>query len=221
MKGTTNVILGTARITIKGAEGIEHTIRALCDNGSQVNLITLSAAMKFGLKPKKSQTSFVVIGGNTLGSSIGEVPVTIKLKDGTYLTNTFFVMKEITSYSPDTSDNGTWDKLRGQLADDQYYKPGKIDALLGVGIWIQIIEPRITKIHGNQGIAHKTKIGYVIFEKREDPYQNEHPYIGSITKGPSIKKLSDMIQRLREIEELPQIKLRSKEEEECEKIFVE
>lgn len=186
-----------------------------------MNLITQGASQKFGLKPKWTKTSFIGIGGKNLGSSIGEVTVTIKLNDGTYLTNTFFVVKEITSYSPDPNYGGrNWIRLKGQLADDQYRLPGRIEALLGAGIWIQIIEPKIEREPGNQGIAHKTKIGYVIFENRDDPYKFESPYIGAISQGPSIKKLNDMIQRLWEIEELPQQKVRTKEENECEEIFI-
>lgn len=59
----------------------------------------------------------------------------------------------------------------------------------------------------------------MIFENQEDPYQNENPYIGSISKGPTLRELNKTIQKLWEMEELPQQKVRTKEEEKCEEIF--
>lgn len=91
----------------------------------------------------------------------------------------FYVVKKITNYCPlGTTDK--WNKLKGRLADENYNKNGKIHAQLGVGIWIKIIEPGIIKLKNALVVAHQTKLGYVILENNEDPYQLEKPYIGSI-----------------------------------------
>lgn len=196
-------------------KGIEGRFRALCDNGSQVNLITQAASQALGLKPEKHQTQLVGIGGRSLGSSVGEVMVAIKLRDKTQLKDIFYIVKEITTYAPNVPRNKFWSMLDGPLADEHYNQPGKIDALLGAGIWIRIIQQRIIREPTNQGIAQQTKIGYVLFENRKDPYQGETPYIGAISKGSSIQRLHDLIQQLWETEEIPQTKLRTKEENEC------
>lgn len=201
-------------------KGIEGRFRALCDNGSQVNLITQAASQALGLKPEKHQTQLVGIGGRSLGSSVGEVMVAIKLRDKTQLKDIFYIVKEITTYAPNVPRNKFWSMLDGPLADEHYNQPGKIDALLGAGIWIRIIQQRIIREPTNQGIAQQTKIGYVLFENRRDPYQAETPYIGAISKGSSIQRLHDLIQQLWETEEIPQTKLRTKEETDCEEIFI-
>lgn len=203
-----------------GSQGTEVDIRALCDNGSQVNLITNSAIARLGLKPTVSRTTFLGIGGTSLGASLGELTIQTKLKNGKTISNNFFVVKKITSYSPQPSDQQiTWGIPRSQLADDQYTQPGQIEALLGAGIWIQIIKNKIIKARNNKALAHQTELGYVIFENQSDPYQNEDPYIGAISKGPSIKQLSDSIQRLWEMEELPQQKILTDEEKACEEVY--
>lgn len=133
---------------------MELTTRALIDNGSQVNLITKKIVDELGMEPNPEKTTFAGIGGHNLGSSIGEIELTIKLKEGNFIKNKFYVVKHIKNYWPGKIVN-KWNSIKNLLADDQYNKPGKIDALLGVGIWIKIIEPKILK--NNQSIAHKTK----------------------------------------------------------------
>lgn len=214
-----DIILGTAQITIVGANKEEQRIRALCDNGSQVNLITMSAVEKINGKPLYEQTSFCGVGGKTIGSSLGEIWITVRINDKQFLFNKFYIVRNITNYGPNDSVK-EWDYLKGKLADENYNKCGKIHALLGVGIWIQIIEPGLLRAKNNLAVAHQTKLGYVIFENREDPYQLENPYIGSVIKGASIKKLSEIIQKLWQIEEIPVVKQRTQEEEFCEKIFI-
>lgn len=214
------VILGTARLPIIARSGTEYRIRALCDNGSQVNLISNQIALKLGLTTSISRTTFLGIGGTNLGASLGKVQARIKLRNGQLITDNFYIVKTITSYAPrPTNQTFQWKIPLEELADDQFDQPGRIDALLGVGIWIQIIEAGIIKASNNQVVAQKTKLGYVIFGNEADPYKNQDPYIGAISKGPSIKELTDTIQRLWEIEELPQEKLLTKEEKACEEIF--
>lgn len=70
-KNEDDIILGTAQIKIVGNNGEELKIRALCDNGSQVNLITLSAVEKINAKLDYQQTNFTGIGGKLIGSSLG------------------------------------------------------------------------------------------------------------------------------------------------------
>lgn len=212
------IILGTANITILGKGGIEIQTRALCDNGSQVNLITASILQQLNENPKSDYTTFYGIGGNALGSSLGEIMLKIKLNDGSCMVNKFFVVKNITNYTPRTASSN-WSHLKGKLADENFNRPGKINALLGVGIWIRIIEPGVIRSQTSMAIAHKTKLGYVILENEKDPYQTQEPCIGSVLKGASVKKLMELMENLWKIEEPQPFIKRTKEEELCEEIF--
>lgn len=140
---TNNVLLGTAEVKIKEEKEQQLTIRALCDNGSQVNLITQTAIEKLNLQPQRTKIGFSGMGGKTLGQAMGETPITFYLRYGSRITDNFFAVKRITNYSPEENNIGYWHHLKGQLADEEYYQSGKIDALLGAGLWIQIVEPKI------------------------------------------------------------------------------
>lgn len=199
--------------------GLFLTIRALCDNGSQVNLITQAAVQKLDLKPYPELTTFTGVGGNDLGCSMDEIMLTIQLRNGKLIAKKFYVVKHITNYFPKTNTTD-WDNMKHQLADEHYSKPGKVQALLGVGIWIQIIDSGVIKSENKLAVAHKTKLGYVILENEEASFRYSNPFIGSINKVVSLKQLMNQIQKLWEIEEIPTIKKRSKEEELCEQIFV-
>lgn len=218
VKDDLEVILGTATIKLVKQTGIEINTRALCDNGSQVNLISQSVIQQLGKKPDPERTSFIGIGGNKLGTSLGVIWLSMKLKKGDILVNKFYVVKNITCYAPQAISQ-KWDYLKGHLADEDYNKPGKIHALLGAGIWIQIIEPGLVKSDDRLAVAHNSKLGYIILESRRNPYIPVIPYIGSITKGESNKRLMEQIQRLWEIEEVPRITKRTPEEELCENVF--
>lgn len=55
-----NIILRTAQINIIGTQNQEVTTRALCDNGTQVNLIiTNSIVQQLKEKPIGNKTSFI------------------------------------------------------------------------------------------------------------------------------------------------------------------
>lgn len=92
-----------------GRNGEELTIRALCDNGSQVNLITLSAVEKINEKLQVGHTAFCGVGGKEIGTSLGEVWVSIKLSEKTSVSSKFYVVKKITNYCPpeEPQTNGT------------------------------------------------------------------------------------------------------------------
>lgn len=199
--------------------GTETMVRALCDNGSQVNLITQTVIQQLNEKPSIQKTTFFGIGGTALGSSMGEIELKIKLRNGKFIENKFFVVKNITNYCPKEAGND-WNHLKGQLADEHYNRTGKINALLGASVWIQIIESGILRSRDKRAIAHRTKLGYVIFEKREDPYRGQNPYIGSIKKGASIKRLMQIVQKLWEVEEISNERPRTREEQRCEDVFV-
>ncbi|XP_031639210.1 uncharacterized protein LOC116351270 [Contarinia nasturtii] len=150
---------------------------------------------------------------------MGEVTLRIKLRNGKCITDKFHVVKSITTYQP-RNTTPKWTNLIGKLADENYTQLGKINVLFGVGFWIKILEPKLLKLENNLTIAQKTKLGYVIFETKKDPYKNEYPYIGSVLEGTSIKQLLDQIKKFWEVEEISLEKKRTLEEEKCEEIFI-
>lgn len=214
-----SVYLGTAQIKVLGNRGINVAVRALCDNGSEVNLVTASTVQQLLEKPRNGQTTFFGVGGNSLGSSLGVIYLKIELKDGGWIADKFYVVKSITKYNP-MGEKKKFPLLTSSLADENYFKPGTIHALLGISVWIKIIQSNLFHSNDNRAIAHKSKLGYIVFSNDKDPYESENPYIGAVGRGVSLKALSEIMQKLWEIEEIPNERKRTKEEELCEDIFV-
>lgn len=212
-----HVILGTAQITLEGENGNKITARALCDNGSQVNLISQTTIHQLGEKLIKRETNFAGVGGNSLGSALGEIWLNIKLRNNQNLNEKFYIVKSITNYVP-CATNHTWPTLKNQLADKHYNQPGKIHVLLGVGIWIRIIKNGLIKSEDQTAVLHNSKLGYIVLQSGLP--KPGVSYIGYITKAKEHIDLMNQIKRLWEIEEIPSIKHRTDQEEECEKIFV-
>lgn len=213
------IILGTARVHFETKNKKFEIVRSLCDNGSQVNLITSEVIAKLQIKPNSNKTSFIGMGGNSLGSSFGTVTLNLKIPHtDKFITAEFHVVRKITNYSPNTEKH-EWRKIQNHLADAKYNFPGKIHALLGISIWIQIVEPEIIRAQNQNAMAQKTKLGYVIFEATDDPYQLEKPYIGSILEQNSVNELNSQIQKLWEIENMISTKFLTNEQKECEQFF--
>lgn len=213
------IILGTAQVQFRTANKKVHIVRSLCDNGSQVNLISRESVKKLKIKPELSKTSFIGIGGNKLGSAMGKCTLQIQIpKSKNYIEAEFFVVKAITNYSPQ-EHNGEWKGIKDNLADAEYNKPGKINALLGLGLWIKIAESEILKSPSSNAMAQKTKLGYVIFKTNENPYETQHPYVGSVITQESTDELSKQIRKLWELEKLEIRKFSTTEEKQCEEIF--
>lgn len=174
---------------------------------------------KMKLQPLPSRTSFIGVGGNNLGNALGEVTLKILLphssKEG--IIAKFFVLKNITNYVP-PARKPEWNKNQLYLADETYNEPGKIDALLGLEIWIQIVKSHIIRARNKLAIAQNTKLGYVIFEA-ENPYKIEEPYIGSIVQQESTDELLEQIRKMWELEKIDTQRFLTSEEKLCEEIF--
>lgn len=214
------IILGTAQVHFERKNKTIEKLRSLCDNGSQVNLITKDAIRKLGVELEPNKISFIGVGGNKLGSSLGTSLLRIKVSNSDKpISAKFHVVKRITNYSPN-SESYEWIKIQNHLADAEYNKPGKIHALLGVEIWIQIIEPQIIHSKTKKAMAQKTKLGYVIFDADNDPYRLENPYVGSILQQNSVTELINQIKKLWQIENMPRTTFLTNEEKECEEFFM-
>lgn len=58
-----NVILGTALLRLKLEVGVTNPLRALCDSGSQLNLITKACANRIGLIQRPMKLRFRGVDG--------------------------------------------------------------------------------------------------------------------------------------------------------------
>lgn len=220
-------MLGTARVTIQTENNEGKEFRALCDNGSQVNLVTMSAVRRLNLRGREKRVQLVGINGKSLGQSLGCVRMRLKYPNGETREDEFIIVKNLTDYAPKHCERNE-SLLQGlKLADECFNQPGEIELLLGLGMWINITKNGIRKNREETILAQNTKLGWVIFQEIDETRENYH--IGNVTIQESVDDVICQVGRFLGMESVNQEELQwadvesiwSKQEKACEEYFVE
>lgn len=142
--------------------------RALCDTGSQVNLITEQIIQQTQLHHNKHETIIYGIGGGAAAVSKGKVNLRIAslINPNFSLQIEALVLPKITNT---LLPNINIVNIRNShlahlpLADPNYGRPGKIDLLLGADTYGRLITNGF--IHGRENELHaqNTQLGWVVF----------------------------------------------------------
>ena len=161
-----NVLLGTAEIMLYSPTGNYVIVKALLDPGAQVSFISSRVMQLLNLESTPSNTQIFGIGNRVSANSSQIVNVVLKsrLSDFSY-DLTALVLDRLTALLPDRDvTNFNWPHLQGlMLADQEFYKSSKIDCVLGVDVWAQIMMSGVRKGPIGSPIAVKTLLGWVIF----------------------------------------------------------
>lgn len=210
------VLLSTALIKIHDHSGRTHIINALLDSGSQSSFLTLDLCNK--LKLRKEKTDISVSGLNNAISVLQfKCGVTIESCINAYKTNlSCYVINEITNNVPgkkiDISNLAI--PLNIKLANPTFYKPKKIDILIGADLFWNLICIGQIRLGPYLPTLQKTRFGWIV----SGPVGNQVPNQVSC----HVSKLYDLekqLARFWEIEECPHTKLFSAEETACETYF--
>jgi len=141
-KETNKVLLSTAQVYISDNDGNQHICRALLDPGSQVNLITEEFMTRLKLKGKPCKLPVATL--NEINHDVQRsVQITLRSTTSRFTTQMeCLVISNITQNIPQTIIS--LDKLiippGIELADPIFNKPGKIDMLIGAGLFWRILE---------------------------------------------------------------------------------
>lgn len=162
-------VLGTALFRIRSRSGnLVGPIRAMCDTGSQVNLITDECVRR--LKLSREATSDSIIGAG-IGSRIvatGNVHGGIEHRSepGSIANARFSIISKISCNHPQRPIQIELEQKvpRHQLADPLFRVPGVIDALIGAGTWATLVRNGLCRIDDNDGnlTAQNSALGWVI-----------------------------------------------------------
>lgn len=159
-------VLGTAEIRLRANETLTPGFRALCDNGAQLNLITSDCVARMKLQISMCSKIGISGYGNHEGGSSRQVVIAdlCRRSGAPVLKQTIFVIvPEIVMDLPQEELHESFDSTIAEefLADPLYHTPGPIDALLGAGVYSQIVHGGITR--GQHGLyAILTELGWVI-----------------------------------------------------------
>lgn len=216
-------VLGTCQVHVVHSVPWLSTLRALCDTGSQLNLITVRAARRLHLPIEKASTSLVGVDCSPQRSN-GFLHIPLQLP-GNNLPHfeKFHVVNRITGRLPfkpiNLSQYPEFHNLN--FADPRFSIPGEIDALLGISFWIRIIKNGIIKSTDLTFAAQQTLLGWVIYRSADDIDTSQIKrvlYVESCDSN-KISNLTDAIQKFWQTEELPMQIHYSKDELKCENIF--
>lgn len=220
-------ILGTAEIRVHNTSNECYELRCLCDSGSQLNLITEDAVRRFGLTKSKARIQLNGVGGKLSDNSNGIV----KIRFGPHFDRNktqealFFVVRRISNPLPHAFIKADWldEEIVDELADPYFNKPGRVDALLGVNVWANIIRPEINRFTDSI-LAQNTKLGWVVFGSTPSHYglpTRRRAYLSAVLTENPIDDVLDVLVKFWESEEVPiKKKFRTDAEKKCEEIFV-
>ncbi|XP_036320232.1 uncharacterized protein LOC118734631 [Rhagoletis pomonella] len=144
------VILATALVLVKDVTGAYKLGRALLDSCSQLNFITGDFAQKLRLRREKHN-----VGVRSIGESLTNLKsrTTTTIKSGTsafQLSLQFGITSHI-AYQPDTEiDTSDWNlPANTKLADETFFKPRRIDLLLGTEAFFDALASNESSIDEN------------------------------------------------------------------------
>lgn len=160
-------ILGTALFRlVLTASGKSRTIRALCDTGSQLKLISANCVQQLRLRRIKQKMQISGIGAKTYANGYVDVELTHRHADAASVTARMLVVKKISSHIPDEQFHNPFAELidASSYADPEFNSPAPVDALLGVGVWSAIITGQIHRVeqHDRIFLAQNSTFGWII-----------------------------------------------------------
>ncbi|XP_036317941.1 uncharacterized protein LOC118732919 [Rhagoletis pomonella] len=161
--GLRTVILATAQVRAKAANGEHILLRALIDQGSQITSISEEAAQILGVPKKKVMTKLHGLGDVVVGESKFKIKVQITPR---FLSQHVeevdaIVLSTLTTAQPDQSFRFNFKKWENYtLADPLFNKADRIDMVIGGDIFGRIIDRGIKK--HNRVLAQATKFGWIL-----------------------------------------------------------
>ncbi|XP_036320453.1 uncharacterized protein LOC118734966 [Rhagoletis pomonella] len=162
-------MLATAVVMLKNRHGNFVPCRVLLDSTSQLHCITSDMANRSQLSKSKSTTIISGIGASDILSK-ENVVLYMQASDGSYSKSlSAVIVPTITTLQPETNlSNVKWNiPANIQLADPSFFRPQKIDLLIGVSLFFELL--CVGQICLKQGlpILQKTRLGWIVAGKVE------------------------------------------------------
>ncbi|KAI8129101.1 hypothetical protein CVS40_0911 [Lucilia cuprina] len=217
-----NVILATALVKIKDRSGQY----ALLDSGSQINFVSEELSQRLQLEKEENNLSLVGIG-KTNSAAKFKIQATVKSRVNSHkFFFDFWVLRSISGYQPDTVISTTgWNIPNNiELSDPYFFKPQKIDMLIGVEIFFELLCVGQIRRSPDIPTVQKTLLGWVVSGKYKNckTSTNKSCHISTWGNDENDLSLDKIVQRFWELEEIPRdTKVLTLKHQQCEEKFVE
>ena len=198
----TDSLLMTCHVTVNSPNGLTTTARGLLDSASSVSFITERLAQHLHL-PRSRQSAQIsgVTGLSRHSQSVASLSVSSTYSHSEQIPVTAIVAPKITCDLPmhKVSLQPHWKHLSGlQLSDPTFGKPDRIDLLLGVDVFCEVMKHG--RQRGAQGspTAFETTFGWVLAGSYVPPII---PSFHVVSLHTSVLSGDDLLKRFWEIEE--------------------
>lgn len=196
-------MLGIAQIRLNDSKQIPQLTRAICDNGSQINLITENCAQRCAFRRQPYDSNIDGPPGSMRSTGFVDLQMRHRFDNKILFTIRFLIVRKVSCQLPQNSfENPFGSKLReAQLADPSYNKPGPIDVLLGAGVWAAIALGDIIRDSSSHWpvVAQNTSIGWVICGNIDGLF-SRRPHVFNLREA---DRLDTLLQRFWESESVP------------------
>lgn len=215
------VLLTTALVKAESKNGIYHVVRALLDQGSQGSFVTESLVQYLGLKKIPSKNTVLGVGDKgTTSTAIAVINLRSRVNPSFKIKVNAYVLKSVTSLLPSSKvARVEWVELNeNDLADPYYFRPNKIDILLGAEVYSQVIQHGVKKNTNGTLLAQETTLGWVLSGAFEVDQGISSP--SKITVMHTSVQDDELLRKFWELEEPSGTKKMLTEEElKCEELF--
>lgn len=165
-------LLATAVVPVRSSSGHTTLLRALIDLGSEASFVSERAAQRLEVIKTPTHARITGIGSTeTQVSHSTQLEVLSRYEDSFSLNvDVFIVSTQLTKQLPSkTIAPIPWSHLDGLvLADPKYNVQGKIDMLLGVQVYADIVKGKVVKGPSGSPCAQETSLGWILFGKVRD-----------------------------------------------------
>jgi len=220
-KCVAQALLSTAIISIRDKNGSYQECRALLDSASQTHFMTRHLCQQLHLKIYKADHVINGIGQTNVLISHSTTTV-IKSKYNNHQAElSCFVVDSITGMLPQSKIETCQFTIPKDilLADPKYNVPAKIDILIGVTLFYDLLQEGRISLGNNQPVLQKTKLGWIVggsFMPCKSLTQSNVPQ-GYVLLNAQVQEQLERFWRLEEIEFSSPL---TKEEQLCEDNFV-
>lgn len=222
-QNTKQVLLSTAMIEVCNPKtNKREKVRALLDCGSQSSFITKSMQQKLQLKSNPIESINVIGIGNSCAKKAVESSIAqLKSTTSDYnVTLAFYVLDDLTGELPKAPINlqNTQIPKSIELADPKFCQPAPIEVLIGADLFWDVLQGEQISLGPSNPKLQKTKFGWIVAGPIQSNTYNKNIQCNHVIMTKST--VDQLLPKFWELEELPQKKQLSEEEEECEKHYL-
>ncbi|XP_049867240.1 uncharacterized protein LOC126367655 [Pectinophora gossypiella] len=174
-------LLATAIVPVRNSSGQSTILRALVDQGSQATFVSERAAQMLKLKKSPIRGTVTGVGSTkTKVSHVVQLEVLSSYEKSFMLPIRAYVLStQLTSHLPCKKITPMkWSHLDGlNLADPEYFTPGKIDMLLGIDVYTEILKNNLIKGPPGTPCAQETSLGWILFGNISDAHSEEETVV--------------------------------------------